>query len=217
VLREAHRAVSVVLQRLRTLHEERAVRELLEKLVRNSPASLLVLNGRLEPIVCNRAARSRCAQWNLGDAARTINSPEAFRIPPPVHSEAAALRQAWLGGHGNGSLKGHRVAHPERPELQASLEVLESRGSCLGSPLIRVQFHDDELPALNPKKVGTGPDLSRLTAQDVEVARLVGQGLTNQEIAARLSKSVFTVKTQVHTAFRKLGINRRAKLVLLFR
>lgn len=39
------------------------------------------------------------------------------------------------------------------------------------------------------------------------------QGLTNREIAARLGKSEFTVKNQVSTILRKLGLSSRARLI----
>jgi len=51
-----------------------------------------------------------------------------------------------------------------------------------------------------------------LTATEVEVARLVAEGLKNAEIAARLFVSPVTVKTHVAHAFTKLGARNRAEL-----
>jgi DNA-binding CsgD family transcriptional regulator len=215
-LRQLHREIATALQHLRALHEEIAVRETLETLLRNSPTSLLLLNKRLRTVMCNRTAKQQCATWNLGKAARTINSPEAYRVPSLIRRQAEVLREQWQNGHSNGGTLHDRVVHPDHPGLEASLEVIESRGSCLGSPLIRVQFHQSELNG-GTRKGNGAPDLSKLTAQELEVIRLVARGMSNLEIAAELSKSVFTVKTQVHTAFRKLGIRRRAKVMLLFR
>ena len=53
---------------------------------------------------------------------------------------------------------------------------------------------------------------SSLTATEVEVARLVAEGLKNAEIAARLFVSPVTVKTHVAHAFTKLGVRNRAEL-----
>lgn len=45
---------------------------------------------------------------------------------------------------------------------------------------------------------------------------LVGQGLTNQEIADRLFISLFTVKKHLGTIFSKTGVTNRVRLVRLF-
>jgi DNA-binding NarL/FixJ family response regulator len=48
-----------------------------------------------------------------------------------------------------------------------------------------------------------------LTERQLEVARLVGAGLTNQEIAARLVLSVRTVENHVAAVLGKLGVRKR--------
>ena len=53
---------------------------------------------------------------------------------------------------------------------------------------------------------------SSLTATELEVVRLVTEGLKNAEIAARLLVSPVTVKTHVAHAFLKLGVRNRAEL-----
>src|SRR3954466_4043822 len=106
---------------------------MLEDLLRNTPMSLLVLNRKLKPVVCNRAAKQQCASWNLGEAARTINSPEAYRVPAEIQREAEALCRRWDESGVDESKPAPRVTHPERAGLGAALEVMEFRGSCLGS------------------------------------------------------------------------------------
>lgn len=51
-----------------------------------------------------------------------------------------------------------------------------------------------------------------LTARELEIARLVANGLTNHEIATRLQISTGTVKSHVHNIIRKLGVGRRAHI-----
>ena len=57
--------------------------------------------------------------------------------------------------------------------------------------------------------------LSALTTREQEVARLVAKGLTNAEIAARMSVSVRTVESHVYRATTKLGVNDRGALARL--
>ena len=54
---------------------------------------------------------------------------------------------------------------------------------------------------------------SSLTPTEVEVARAVGAGLSNQQVADRLFVSVATVKTHLRHVFGKLSIDNRAQLV----
>jgi LuxR family maltose regulon positive regulatory protein len=51
-----------------------------------------------------------------------------------------------------------------------------------------------------------------LTERERAVAVRAAQGLSNEEIASQLFVSVNTVRTHLRAAFRKLDIDRRAKL-----
>lgn len=56
-----------------------------------------------------------------------------------------------------------------------------------------------------------------LTPREVEIARLLGRGAANREIAAELHLSVATIKNHVHSVLRKLQVGSRAPVaVLLF-
>ena len=56
--------------------------------------------------------------------------------------------------------------------------------------------------------------LDELTPREREILALVGQGLSNAEIAERLVLSPFTAKTHVARLFGKLGARDRAQLVI---
>ncbi|MFI0237558.1 LuxR C-terminal-related transcriptional regulator [Streptomyces sp. NPDC016845] len=51
----------------------------------------------------------------------------------------------------------------------------------------------------------------QLTSRELQVVRLIENGLTNKEIADRLSMAVPTVKNHIHNVFDKLQIRRRAE------
>jgi DNA-binding NarL/FixJ family response regulator len=59
------------------------------------------------------------------------------------------------------------------------------------------------------------PDIARLTEREREIVALVGEGLSNEEIAARLVVSPATAKTHVSRSMVKLGVRDRAQLVVL--
>lgn len=56
-----------------------------------------------------------------------------------------------------------------------------------------------------------------LTVRENEILALLEQGLTNQQIASRLSVTVHTVKNHVHSLLTKLGVGSRAEAVAVFR
>jgi non-specific serine/threonine protein kinase len=58
----------------------------------------------------------------------------------------------------------------------------------------------------------SGEAASELTARELEVARLVADGLSNPAIAAALFVSVATVKTHVSHILGKLGLQSRVQL-----
>ncbi|MEE6259749.1 response regulator transcription factor [Plantactinospora sonchi] len=100
---------------------------------------------------------------------------------------------------------------PER--LVAAVHMVRS-GDALLAPVItrrlieRFARHDDR---------GAVPhrDLSTLTPRELEVLQLLGRGLTNAELAARLYLGETTVKTHVTRILSKLGLRDRAQAIIV--
>jgi DNA-binding NarL/FixJ family response regulator len=55
-----------------------------------------------------------------------------------------------------------------------------------------------------------------LTRREKEVARLIADGLSNKDVAARLTMSEGTVKIHLHTIYSKLGVDNRTAVAILF-
>jgi DNA-binding NarL/FixJ family response regulator len=64
----------------------------------------------------------------------------------------------------------------------------------------------------NPPPVA--PDLSALTQRELDVLKVVGQGLTNREAAATLYVSEATVKTHLGRVLAKLGLRDRSAAIV---
>ncbi|GAA3456205.1 LuxR C-terminal-related transcriptional regulator [Dactylosporangium matsuzakiense] len=66
-----------------------------------------------------------------------------------------------------------------------------------------------------PSTPPAGPDLQALTAREREVLRLLGEGLSNREIARALDVAERTVKTHVSNVLGKLDVASRTQAALL--
>jgi len=75
------------------------------------------------------------------------------------------------------------------------------------------------LRRVNSLAAGRAPALPEepLTPRELEVARLLDEGLSNKQIAARLCVEVPTVKHHVHHILQKLGVARRSEAVARLR
>jgi DNA-binding NarL/FixJ family response regulator len=88
-----------------------------------------------------------------------------------------------------------------------------ARGDALLSPgVTRRLIAEYASRAREPRGV---PALDALTDREREVLALVGEGLSNEEIADRLVVSPATAKTHVSRAMVKLGVRDRAQLVVV--
>jgi len=68
--------------------------------------------------------------------------------------------------------------------------------------------------AFSPSGSGGDATGESLTPREVEIVRMVGQGLRNKAIAERLSISEGTVKVHLHNIYEKLKVDGRLELVL---
>ncbi|MER7442294.1 response regulator transcription factor [Micromonospora avicenniae] len=97
------------------------------------------------------------------------------------------------------------------PALLVEAVRAAAQGNSLISPAITVRLLD-RLTAGGPP-VDERP-ASALTERELAVVRLVAQGQTNEEIAARLYVSLSTVKTHVAHVQRKLGVRNRVEIAV---
>ncbi|TDB82400.1 response regulator transcription factor [Actinomadura sp. KC216] len=108
---------------------------------------------------------------------------------------------------------GFLVKDIEPDELLRAVRIVAGGESLLAPAVTRAVI--EGFVARRPDPARPAVALGGLTGREREVVRLVGRGLSNDEIAARLVLSPLTVKTHVSRAMGKLGARDRAQLVVL--
>jgi DNA-binding NarL/FixJ family response regulator len=108
---------------------------------------------------------------------------------------------------------GFLVKDTDPGELLQAVRVV-ARGDALLSPTITRRLIADIASRPRPGAAPSQDRLARLTQRELEVLTLVGTGLANDEIAARLFLSPLTAKTHVSRVLTKLGARDRAQLVV---
>ncbi len=106
---------------------------------------------------------------------------------------------------------GFLVKDTEPAELLRAVRAVVAGDALLSPRVTRRLIEEFAARAKDPAKI---PDLAGLTDREREVVALVAEGLTNDEIAARLIMSGATAKTHVSRAMIKVGARDRAQLVV---
>ena len=94
-------------------------------------------------------------------------------------------------------------------ELHEALAIFERLGAARDAALAATLRREIAGAAAGPVS-GRPPGRARLTRREIDVLRLITQGLSNRTIAARLALSEFTVKRHVANLLTKLDLPTRA-------
>ena len=132
--------------------------------------------------------------------------PSAKIIMLTVSDEEADLYEAVKSGASGYLLKDSSIE-----EVAQAVRVVAD-GQSLISPSMAIKLIDEFKQMSKPEKAA-GPGL-RLTERELDVLRLVAQGHSNKEIAARLFISENTVKNHVRNMLEKLQLHSRMEAVM---
>ncbi|GGL05507.1 DNA-binding response regulator [Sphaerisporangium melleum] len=111
-----------------------------------------------------------------------------------------------------GGASGFLVKDTEPAELIQAVRVVAA-GEALLSPSVTRRLIAEYASRAKEPRATAG--LEQLTEREREVLTLVGGGMTNDEIAAKLYMAPATAKTHVSRAMMKLGARDRAQLVVI--
>jgi predicted ATPase/DNA-binding CsgD family transcriptional regulator len=139
------------------------------------------------------AAAQRLYAWAalLWGAAEPLPESQSVAIPLPIYERLRTTARTHLG------------------ESAFEQHLAEGRAMTPEQAVAAQQASNPEVPAKASTKRSRGYPAG-LTAREVEVLRLVAQGLTNEQLAERLVISYRTVTTHLTSIYTKLGVTSRA-------
>jgi DNA-binding CsgD family transcriptional regulator len=221
LLQQLYHQFLTALCRLRLLEREHSLRMDLEEFLSRLPMPTILLRWNLKPIYQNRAARDFCAVWEKGpEAAKRTKAISP--IPSEILDRCRLLKQQWAEAQRPiASLTGfkeERVHHPRLLHLRATVQLKQLMSVGVTRPHFLIECEDlRRHAALSTGSAASArlPHLVRLTRREQEVAGLVCEGRSNQEIANDACLSLQMVKKHLHAVFRKLEVPSRTRLVAL--
>src|SRR5205809_6812286 len=194
LLRHLYPQFETALRRLHVLERERAARTAFEGFLSRLPLPTMLLRWNLKLIYQNRAARDFCAVWEKGPEEAQLTKATS-PIPSEILDRCRLLKQQWAHAQRpvapQTGFKEERVHHPRSPHLRATLHLKQLSSCGVAQPHFLIECEDlrRQAGAHTAPASSSLPHLIRLTRREQEVARLVCEGRSNQEIAdgARLS------------------------------
>src|SRR6266536_2003104 len=223
LIRQLYPQFLTALRRLRSLEREHSARMAFEEFLSRLPLPTILLRWNLKPIYQNRAARDFCAVWEKGpEEAQLMNATSP--IPSEILDRCRLLKQQWAHAqHPVAPLTGfkeERVRHPRSPHLRATIRLKQLSSCGVARPHFLIECEDlrrHAAPSTGPAASTRLPHLVRLTRREQEVARLVCEGRSNQEIADDARLSLPMVKKHLHAIFHKREVPSRSRLITLMR
>lgn len=113
--------------------------------------------------------------------------------------------------------RGYVLKDADRGMLLRAIRAVARGEALLGAPIARrvlEQFSGSSPASIPQPPRSSSPPFDELTPRELEVLRLISQGLRNRQIAEQLVISEKTVGNHVSNVFRKLQVNDRVQAII---
>lgn len=186
---------------LRVVGEASNGRDAVDAVLETSP-DVVLMDIRMPELDGIAATALICADADASDSTRVL----ILTTFEEDENVVAALRAGASGFVGKG-------AEPE--EIVRAVRTVHRGDALLSATATRALIERAVDRSGTPRSETWTAVLAPLTPREQEVLVLVAQGLTNQEIAVRLTISPHTAKTHVNRIMAKVATRDRAQLVIL--
>jgi DNA-binding NarL/FixJ family response regulator len=127
--------------------------------------------------------------------------------PPGILVLTAYDQVAYVQAMLRLGVRGYWLKSARGSEIRQAVHEIAVGKRSLAPDIYRLLLSEENNPLVSP--------VEPLTARELEVLRLVVQGVRNSEIGQRLSISVKTVETHLTSIYGKLGVQSRAEAIAL--
>jgi DNA-binding CsgD family transcriptional regulator len=201
---------------------DRVVLRSIEQLLDSLPIAAVLIDWDLRVVCWNPPAAELCTRWKASGPVSTLaamgdNTPA---LPADVLAYCRFFKIGWRLRYG---VRGVDLRHVESggiclphstvAGLYASVRVVHFEVMQPCSPMFLIRLEDRREKMTPPSSSLMA--LARLSACERQVALLVSDGCSNEEVAQRLDKSVLTVKKQLRSIYQKLHVRSRGRLSAL--
>ena len=165
----------------------------------------------------------------LGDDVQPVNSAVAAAAVGALFSDSNEVELAFLmrliaeGDTATASRIAHRIVEAKKDghDLPGGMQSVHAEAGTDAAPPKMLWTEPTQKktsaasakPRRTPSAVGSDPARGALSPRELNVLRLISQGLSNREIAESSYRSLHTVDAQVKNIYRKLAVNSRAQAV----
>ncbi len=217
-LASVHEDLSGEWHRIRDRETEIATNRGLRNAVGRLPIPLIVMDWDLQIVTLNRAARDACDRWRNQPHLAPTTPGCAADLPGELQSVCERAREGWISLL-NEVKRPNRILRYETTTacgLRATVTVNPPANTKFGTPTFQIEF---EVPAPEHSSSESSHAinlLTRLAPAERDVVSLVRTGMSNQEIADALGRSLPTIKAELRSVFCKLRVASRTQLMVLF-
>jgi DNA-binding NarL/FixJ family response regulator len=158
-----------------------------------------------DPVEAIGVYRPDVVAWDLGwdpvDALDRLSALDGVAVPVlGLVSDESQVQRAWAAG-----ARGVLLRDVDAETMDAAVAAVAS-----GVAVFDPQLSPPSLPLVSPPD---GQLAEQLTPRELDVLKLLAEGLPNKQIADRLDISDHTVKFHVNGLLRKLGAHSRTEAV----
>ncbi|MGH7548384.1 MAG: LuxR C-terminal-related transcriptional regulator [Gemmatimonadales bacterium] len=199
------------------IEDNRLLREGIAALLRKQPdLRVVAVASRLDPALFQ--SRRTAPQVLLLDAG--LGDHDSLGLAVTVKKLSPQTRVVVMGllpvqddvvAFVHAGVSGFILKDATADEFLRTIRAVAGGAKVLPSPLtdsLFSQIASDALRGGNAHKM----DGVRMTQRERDVIRLIGDGLSNKEIAQQLHISIFTVKSHVHNILEKLALRTRVQI-----
>ena len=157
----------------------------------------------------------------LGSPDEPLVLPAERGAPPAIVLLTEAGESGWLSDTLRGGVLAILPRHAGAEEIVAAVSAAAAGlvtihpsfvESLVASPVANAEAIDFAAPPPRTR-AGGGDVRGELTPREIEILRMLAEGLANKQIAARLGISEHTVKFHIASVYAKLGASSRTEAV----